>query len=188
MIDIASKKRIICLEGLSGAGKTGILEMFRENPSFSVITEIVDPIPEDVGQIFYLENDQSKATMALEAKIDVIIDRGFGSSIAHDYALKIIDGNEEVFKTSLRYYNQAKEKGLLPDVIIYIDIEPETSIKRKNRPISDDIWTQKRYLTQIRKFYKTEMGRYFPNTKIINVSGEDIELEDLYKVILKSLL
>ncbi len=182
------KKRTICLEGLPGGGKTSLTDLFKKNKHYSVVNEIIAKIPEKPNQEFFLKNDKLKAIKAKKLPMDTIVDRGFASSLAYDYARYKIEDNYEIFETSLKYYNDAKSNNLLPDIILYLTLGVNCSLRRKNRKASENIWTNASYLYIIKEFYDSHMPKYFPNTKIIHIPSEEMNIKEIYDFITQKII
>lgn len=175
-------KNIICLEGLSGSGKTTLINLLSKDTSIDTVEEIYLDLDKPMDQEFCLRNDHAKFAKAKElvASKTVFVDRGYGSTLAHDFAL--ITDNPQRMVESTKAFKAAINNDLLPDKIIYLDISCEKSLERKDRPISDDIWTQIDYLKEIKHYYDNLMQKHFNNTEIIRLNG-DQEIEVLHKLI-----
>jgi dTMP kinase len=85
---------------------------------------------------------------ALEKGMTVISDRYFYSTIAYESA---------IFKVDPAWIRKLHEKARKPDIVIYIDIEPEISLQRR-RARPDDRLEKAGLLDKVRDAYR-EMAR-----------------------------
>ena len=109
---------------------------------------------------------------ALAKGMTVISDRYFYSTIAYESA---------IFGVEEKWIRELHEKARRPDVVIFIDIEPEISLKRR-RARPDDRLEKVELLTRVREAYKRMSGeeRFF--TVDGNRTKEDV-FADVKKII-----
>lgn len=178
---MSNDPKIIILEGLPGAGKSTLANRFHEDAF--IIPEIVLDISNEKGkqnEFFYLENDYEKLKRARENKGITFIERSYASTLAHNYARLILDGSKDYFFLLESFAkNKAKDK-ITPVTYLYLDIEVRTSLLRKKRPVlTDDLWTQEKYLNIIHDYYKNYFYLLEPDIPIITLDGEK-ELDVIY--------
>ncbi len=179
----------ITFEGIDGSGKTtqiNLLKNWFEKKGYDVLITS-EPTNEEVGKILrkrlkekthgWVEALLFAADRALhcEKTINpnlnkiVICDRYVHSSLAYQSA-------EGVDKEWIKCLNKMFPE---PDIIIYIDIKPETAMKRiKSRKKETEKYEQENFLRKVRENYLSMKGGKF---KVIN--GEKT-VEDVHKEII----
>jgi len=172
-MSVKRNNKSIILEGLPGTGKSTLGGLFREEGVF-IIPEIIlkKSNTKEEGEFFYFRNDLEKIKKSKELGEISIIERSHVSTLAHNYARLIIEGNKEYFNILKMYAENKISNNINPDLYIYIDIDTETSLIRKNRPVrDDDIWTQKKYLEIISDYYKMHFKFIEPDIPHIAIDG-----------------
>lgn len=162
------------LEGLPGAGKSLLLEVCRQ-AGYQVVPEIVLPeIGDLVGpdEAVFLKNDLVKLQQARGVGGVVVIDRGFLSTLAHNYAYQMMTGDRGGYDLAMSKFSEAKQVGLMPDCYIWLDLDIASSLARKDRPIdSHDPWTSLEGLTLIQQFYQTAFAKFEPEVELIKIDA-----------------
>ncbi|MEM5871512.1 MAG: dTMP kinase [Candidatus Aenigmatarchaeota archaeon] len=123
-----------------------------------------------------LEHLKKEILPSLEKGINVICDRYFYSTIAYESA---------IFNVSKDWIKQLHEKIKKPDVVIFIDIEPEISLKRK-RERPDDRLEKVEILKKVRQVYLelADEEKFF----VVNGDRSKEEIfEDIKKIVNKML-
>ena len=180
---VQSNLRIFVLEGLPGAGKTSILKNLSQE--VFIIDEILNPMI--VSEVSYLENDFRKLDRAKQSGGVALIDRCYPATLAHNYARFYLDGSSDYYELLSKLCQYKLSGAVAPDAYIYIQINPETSLRRKGRPFNpNNIWTSPEHLRIMSKYYEYYFKLIEPNIPCFIVNGNLSELEIINKV--KSLI
>lgn len=182
------RNKIIVLEGLPGTGKTILGNRFSHE--IIVIPEMILSVDDakKEGELFYFKNDIAKIKKAKKNNGVILVERSYASTLAHNYARLVVDGDADYFNILEAFANNKKEGKLVPDLYIYLDIGIISSLSRKDRPVSqDDIWTQEKYLNVIHNYYKTYFQLMEPDIPVVIIDGErglDAVYADIKKYII----
>ena len=195
----------IVIEGLDGCGgetQTKLLKKYLtknkipykifRSPDYSTqigkriklyLDEKIKLKPEDAFKLF--ASDTLLASKQIEKETDklVIMDRYITSTIAYQAARGFDFEKGIEFAKSMDY--------IKPDTIIYIDIKPETSMKRKKKEKGKLDYHENKldYLKKVRKFYLQEVKRNVL-CKWFIIDGEKSILEvhkDILRIVKKFL-
>lgn len=175
--------RIFILEGLPGSGKTFILNKISKELNMFKVDEILNdenkPFPsEEVmtnDQNFYFQSDERKFILArkLSKSKNVIMDRFFPSTIAYNLCIKEKNNDSFLYdkleKLKLKFSSKV--------IFIYIKIKPSTSISRKKKNNSEDLWSYEKNLIKTAKFY----NEYFNNNPNAIIIDGEFQLSVVYK-------
>lgn len=191
MLRIPTRGKFIVIEGIDGAGgetQTKRLLRYLKKQKISVASlsypDYKGPIGELIKKYLYKKYNFAKDVQLLlyfadflkdKEKIErwlaegktIVSDRYFSSTVAYQCLNGFpVEGALEV----------AKLFDLpIPDLIIYVDISPETSMKRKakeKRAKLDRNESNKKFLTEIRAFYK-ELAARQVFARWNEISGEE---------------
>lgn len=173
---------LVVLEGLPGARKTSLLNLLRHE--FFCVPEILPSFSGAARQKDFLRHDFAKLRAGRASGTTALVDRGYASTLAWNYARLMIDG-------ALDYYDllsyASKCWGYLrcrPDLYIIIDINPAISLARKDRPVVEgDLWTRPEYLTASGRFYEHYFAVFEPQVPCFRIGGHE-SLETLSGMIL----
>ncbi|NYB51631.1 MAG: dTMP kinase [Methanobacteriaceae archaeon] len=152
----------ICLEGIDGSGKSTQLERlgnWLENCGFSV-TRIREPTDSPVGRLIremlqtpHAQDESFQITLALLFAADRML---LMEDIQKNVELKRVVISDRSFYSSLAYQNgrdwvaQINKYALKPDLVILLDLETETAVKRCD---GKDNFEQVEFLDKVRKRY-----------------------------------
>lgn len=148
----------------------------RENIKISPITELLLYLASRAQHTYEVINP------SLENGIWVVSDRYHDSSVAYQGAGRGI-GEEQVWEMSLFSSN-----GLIPDLTILIDIEPETAIMRMKNcgKIPDRLENENlSFIKNVRRGYLWTAERFKERVKVVN--GEK-KIEDLWEDVKRILI
>ncbi len=180
---------IIIFEGLPGSGKTTLINQLSEEFEISKVGEIIDKRFHEISpekskglpQNFFLQSDKLKYFSAkkLSKNKPCLVDRGIFSTIAYNLCIK------NKTKLSKKDYRPILKKYDLDCIYVYIKISSELSIKRKNKKMNEvlDLWSFKKNLKKINKFYDETFSKM---DNVIIFEGS-IEYDSLYNQIKKRL-
>lgn len=165
---------VYVLEGLPGGGKTTIFNHFSKNRNFNVVEQIIHHnFYHKAKENYYFYSDYLKYKKAeiLSRKKVVLMDRGYMSTLAYNYAYN------KIFKSNnyIRAKKEIKKNSAIfsiPCMLLYIAINTKTSLRRKNRMNKQSIWRNEKFLSFMKDFYEKEMPKLNKNNKIININGE----------------
>jgi dTMP kinase len=189
----------IVIEGLDGCGgetQTKLLEKYlRKNniphkifssPNYntptgkrikSYLKQKIELSPEDAFSLFSIDTLLvSKEIEKVREKNVVIMDRYITSTIAYQTARGFDFEKGVEFAESMKYQK--------PDAVIYIEISPQTSMKRKKKEKGELDYheSRKKYLEKVRKIYHKEMKKNVLG-KWYLVDGEN-SVQDVHEQIL----
>lgn len=162
------------LEGLPGAGKTSFLRKISKKEGFGTVEQI---IPHNICnsklEEYYFHSDYLKHEKAfyLQRKSIVVMDRGYLSTLAYNYAFdKIFKSNN--YKNIKKRFDLKSDIFLRPCVFVYIKISVDESLIRKRRKSKDNsIWCNKDFLFYMSKFYENESLRLSEDNELICIDG-----------------
>lgn len=185
---LVSNNKVIVIEGLPGTGKTTLANKFCSE-GLSIIPEMFLEIenedPKD--ELFFFRNDIAKIAKGREIGGLVLVERTYPSTLAHNYSRLVLDNKTDYFYILKAFSENKLERKIVPDLYVYIDINVETSLLRKNRPVTqDDIWTQEKYLHSIKFFYNNYFKSIEPDVPLVVIDGNqplDKIYEDVRKII-----
>jgi len=187
----------IVVEGLPCAGKTSLAKsIVKECKSYSLVNEIAarlgngEKFPGNARNIldaerinmWFIRKESERINEAkqLSSVTDVLIDRSFPSHLAYCYAYAIFN-SLDIFDKTYEMYEAALKSELLelPDVFLYLRIDPSTMLKRlasrvyeDKRAILPDFWVNRSYLTHLNKAYDVffdNIKKYVP-TRVIDAN------------------
>ena len=192
--------RFIVFEGIDGSGKSTQIRLLAERLSASgrevyttaeptasvsggLLRDALSGVSKrsacELAALFLLDRINHNVTEAggigkmLEAGYDVICDRYYYSSIAYQ-------GSETDFEW-VKTLNVSCPEIRRPDVCIFLDLDPDTSLARieKGRAVTE-IYEKKDKLAAVRASYKRvfESLGDKENVKIVNASGTPEEISD----------
>lgn len=175
---------VVILEGLPGAGKTSLLSLLSHE--FFCVPESLPHFGSGItGEEDYLRHDFEKLRLARASGHVALIDRGYASTLAWSHARLLVDGALEYYDLLGYVAKYLQHNYCQPDIYILIDVDPEISLTRKNRPvIKEDIWTQARYLTASHRFYEHYFEAVEPQVPCHRI-GSDESLAAIAKMILQ---
>lgn len=176
----------IVFEGLPGAGKTNWVQAFSSLYDSPMIPEFAC-IEEkkwrkySLKKPFYQSNDEVKDVLGnvFAAEKFVFFDRHYVSTLSYSYALTCVYGGDsttgETFEKNYHWYKKCVFDGKLTiaDYVIYLDIAPETSRKRK--PYAgkiDYVWRNLEALSIVRDYYKKFFSSVEPQVKVFYINAE----------------
>jgi len=181
-------KRIIVLEGLPASGKTTLANYLVQKYQFSKINESLGRLSEknitDDQEEIFLETLEKYQKAARSIKT-CMIDRGVPSMICWDFCAEKL-GYAKNYQEKVTWVEEAIQKGELyePDLYVYIGIDPEDSLKRRERPQTDiDVWSGYKGMAYAKLFYDD----YFSSkSNVVNIDGT-LDIEQAAKIILERL-
>ena len=191
-----SKTIVISLEGGEGAGKTSVIEQIKAHLESKGISHLITrepggvPISEKIREII-LDNANhemdhrteallfaaarrqhliEKVIPAIESGIEVIIfDRFVDSSMVYQGYVRGI-GVEEVYQMNL-----FATEGFLPDLTLYLDLDPEIGLARINsnpdREINKLDLETLEFHKKVREGYLELAGKYPERVRIIKAEN-----------------
>lgn len=152
---------IISVEGIDGAGKSTLMENLEDHfgDDFHYSKEPTDywtgqAVENCKGSypnatFFAFQMDRAFHIGELPEDKPVIVDRYIHSTIAYQQELLDIDGNE------LQYIYNVLSIFPHPDVILYLDITPEMSIRRTGD--EEDMYEEVSFLRKVRNNYENAL-------------------------------
>lgn len=163
--------KIVILDGVPGGGKTTLTEHFK-NEGIYIVPELVDHSLANKEDNFdyYIISDFIKMSIASLERFrgkNVVMDRGPISTLAFTFAHDEIYGTkryEELLKIFKYEFSRNIDNKYISNFLYYIDLE--TSLKRKNRSLTDnraDSWFYKPFLEVFFDYYKdidTHSGKF----------------------------
>lgn len=177
-------------EGLPGAGKTTLINELAIENNLPIVEQILkhnkylnNPVK------YYSYNDflKYKKVENLSMKNSIVImDRGYLSTLAYNYAFDILF-NTNHFKTLKKEYGKFNSYFNLEFIYILINVDLNTSLLRKGRTTkSDYIWCNKVFLSSMSDFYRGEIYDFVDPQKIKIVNGQrpfEIVLKEVEDII-----
>lgn len=171
--------KAIVLEGLPGCGKTSLINLLSSNKEISIVPEILDrseiwaDAKEAENQEFFWLNDVNKMKIAKANDKPTIIDRGYASTLAYNYAKAKVDNTEDYNHILSKYYSDIVENNLKTDLYIYIEIPINITFKRKKREKElKNPWQDPKYLMEVINFYDIFFSQIEPSTTVLRYSYE----------------
>lgn len=162
------------LEGLPGAGKTSTLNMVGKKDGFSTVEQVIPHhLCSEEAEEYYFYSDylKYKKAIAAQKKTTVVMDRGYLSTLAYNYACDKLFKSNNYAKIKKRF----KQKGNIffkPSIVLYIAVDVNESLSRKNRiNKNSSIWCNKDFLFYMNEFYEIKMPRLNKANKIIHIDG-----------------
>jgi thymidylate kinase len=175
----------IFIEGLPGAGKTTTSKILREKNV---------PVARDFGLANGADDYPGNGTtveeilaiddwfIAKEAErmesTEGIFDRSYLGNLTYAYAYGRLLGLDSLKPTTKKYEHAiAIGKLALPEGLVYIDIDPELSVKRQHKrvgegiPLLDDFWRDKHFLQDLRDSH-IALFSSCSNIPVVTISGE----------------
>ena len=185
--------KAVVFEGLPGCGKTSLVNLLAPKLNATKIPEILDQgelwrgARETEDQDFFWLNDVSKMRLAKSSMGIALVDRGYASTLAYNYARTAIDNTDVYRKILDKYYKDIVKSNLTADLYVYIDIPVEHAFARKDREIErGNPWKDPAYLKEISAFYEMFFAEIEGNTPIARYSYtlplEQIAKEAGYKI------
>lgn len=188
-----SHGRFIVFEGIDGSGKSSLMRSLAKRleregrkvictaePSHSAVGKFLRSVlagelkksEDEMAALFALDRiyHNTEISEYLCRGYDVICDRYYYSSLAYQ-------GSETDIETVKRF-NLDRPEIRTPDICIYVDVEPEVSLKRiltRNEPI--EIYETKEKLERVRRrffevFEMLKCEGYADNIAVVDNSGE----------------
>ena len=164
---------LVILEGLPGAGKTSLLDLLHAE-FFCVPESLPGFSGEAAGQEDFLRHDFAKLRAGRDSGTAALVDRGYASTLAWNYARLIVDGALDYYSLLGYAAKRMARQGCRPDLYIVIDVDPATSLARKNRPVLEaDLWTRPEYLAASGRFYEHYFAAVEPQVPCRRISGNE---------------
>jgi len=170
--------KAIIFEGIPGAGKTTLMNSISSELNLEGIPEILatrkewDFARSTEDQDFFWENDIKKMYLAKNSLKTTLMDRGYVSTLAYNYAKVVLSGCGSYSYLFYKYKKDILDNNLKADFYIFIDIPIQLSFLRKQRTIKkNDPWQDPVYLNEIRKFYRFFLEDIEGNVPILKLDG-----------------
>jgi thymidylate kinase len=149
----------IVLEGLPASGKTSVANLLKDRYGFYKVNESLgylrkESITETQEEVF--NETVQKYLRAKKSKQNTVIDRGYPSLLAWDYCAEKL-GYSHNLEEKNKWVNNSLRKHELyePDLYLYIQISPKTSLVRRPRfKNEDDVWSSLFGMESCLDFYK----------------------------------
>jgi dTMP kinase len=182
--------KYITLEGIDGCGKSTLAKDISQELN---LKHLYEPSNGEIGQIirkklFSKENLENLALLYIADRIEntknikenTIVERCFLSTMVYNSDNIDMSGILDLHK---------KLKVRIPDVIIYLELDPKVSMQRIDKK-NKDIFENEEFLTKAIGKYEDAIKltlSYFPDIKIIRINANDDYLNVRNKVITKIL-
>lgn len=189
----------IAIEGMSGAGKTALIDMLVRNnreclchreSDFPQINYSAMSILDKQKE--YLKAEALKFENIKEGYIN-IFDRSFLSVLAYSFALeKIGVGEKGIYKATCKLCKESLDQNIFtkPDLVFVMLVDKETSIKRRkntSKESSDPMMLRDDFLNALLYFYKNIDWKEFTKGNIISVEADSLEMDQIYKKLTKAI-
>ncbi len=157
---------IIAVEGLPGAGKTGLMNELKNVAGIKTINQFeieIDSLKNN-GHLQYLKNDIYKSLLANQRTEGIVVmDRDFSSTLAFAYAKSSLDNTNDYDLINEYYKKLIGAELKTADIYIYLSVDPKVSISRKQSESRDPLWNNIQFLQHMQEFY----DNYFDYMKFI---------------------
>lgn len=170
------------LEGLPGGGKTSIISSLKAKYKIPTVDQIMyhDKYPDDPLS-YYFYSDLMKyrnAEKLLMNSQEVVMDRGYVSSLAYNYSCDRLLKSGRYSKAK-NIYHKFDSAFSLETIYLVIDVKIEDSIKRKRELEQNDyIWHNEDFLSYMKEFYENEILNFVDERHIRRI-GSDLSLSDV---------
>lgn len=183
----------ITIEGISGAGKTTLIDMLAKNNRECVCHKESDfpQINHSAMSILDKQNEYLKAEALKFENIKEgcinIFDRSFLSVLAYSSALeKIGVGEKGIYKATCKLCKDSLDQNIFtkPDLVFVMLLDKETSIKRRkntSKESSDPMMLRDNFLDALLYFYKNIDWKEFTKGNIIFIEADSLEMDQTYK-------
>lgn len=179
---------IIYIEGLSGVGKSTLIQEFKREDVFKVPEYISKP--ENIyNDLTCMKNDESKIDLALKNSNKVVlVDRGYLSTLVYGMVRYELTGRKERVDHIFEWIIKEMDKKLKrPDMYIWIDTPNDICLERAkkvNEIPENDYWYKDLDLNRYWyiRFFET-IERDVPLHKLDGTKSIEFNLNKLQKII-----
>lgn len=193
-----NNKKMVIFEGVSGAGKTTIInQLIKENNNIDSINIKMSKLMENVEKTNYIDYTNSKYFLLLEElknilyedskKNIVVFERYYLSSLAHAYAMSIIKNDKDIYDNIFLWYKKNIDNRLKqPFAYIYFNLPIDKAtkrIKKRNETVANDIWIENRYMQLCEDYKKKFFKTYEKNVKIFEIDATK-SVDEIYDKVL----
>lgn len=191
-------KKLIVLEGISGAGKsTNIKLLTSSEDNIDGINIKMSKLMENVEKTNYIDYTNTKYFLLLEnlktilyedsKKEFVLFERYYLSSLAHVYAMSVLNNDKKIYEDILDWYKKSIGNTIKkPHVYIFFDLPIEIAIQRieqRNENVANNIWIERQYM-QLCEEYKMKFIKEFEkDVKVFRLDATK-NINEVYKEVL----
>jgi thymidylate kinase len=171
---------VIYFEGLSGVGKTTLINNYKSDNDL-IIPEFIDKPKDIYSDKLCMLNDESKSKIAYNnnSKL-VLVDRSYISTLVYSLTREVLDKNYSSHPLILWLINNLNIKLHKPDLFIMVDAPNEVCIERatkEGRVDSRNFWYSDLDLS--RSIYNQLFKVFMPDVKVFKLDGTKPQASNL---------
>lgn len=191
-------KKLIVLEGISGAGKsTNIKLLTSSEDNIDHINIKMSKLMENVEKTNYIDYTNTKYFLLLEnlktilyedsKKEFVLFERYYLSSLAHVYAMSVLNNDKKIYEDILDWYKKSIGNTIKkPYVYIFFDLPIEIAIQRieqRNENVANNIWIERQYMQLCEEYKMNFIKEFEKDVKVFRLDATK-NINEVYKEVL----